>query len=180
MFDPTAFENIRVVLEGIFYDKDLEGSMMIIDRNDIINTAKLSRTYDLSIRLTASDQVENPQVTCKVSLNASLENLSAELLPVFHMKQEAGCIVKIEFLFDYYKKDEFFLKQIEKLLRENWTGTKIKQTVYYEPFKKVEKVRYHAELNFSEMLKEEQISELPEICQQIMTILVQMDKMMSR
>ena len=49
MFDPTAFENIRVVLEGIFYDKDLEGSIMIIDRNDIMNTAKLSRTYELSV-----------------------------------------------------------------------------------------------------------------------------------
>jgi len=30
------------------------------------------------------------------------------------------------------------------------------------------------------MLKEEQISELPEICQQIMTILLQMEKMMNR
>ena len=179
MFDPTAYENIRVVLEGIFYDKDLEGSITIIDRNDIMNTAKLTRTYELLFRLTPSDEVANPQIICKVSLHASLENLTAELLSVIHMKQEAGCNLKIEFLFDY-KKDEFFLKQIEKLLREEWTGTKIRQTVYYEPFKKVEKVKHHAEVNFFEMLKEEQISELPEICQQIMTILLQMEKMITR
>ena len=179
MFDPTAFENIRVVLEGIFYDKDLEGSIMIIDRNDIMNTAKLSRTYELLFRLTPSGGVANPQIICKVSLHASLENLTAELLPVIHMKQEAGCNLMIEFLFDY-KKDEFFLKQIEKLLREEWTGTKIRQTVHYEPFKKVEKVKHHAEVNFFEILKEEQISELPEICQQIMTILLQMEKMITR
>jgi hypothetical protein len=179
MFDPTAFENIRVVLEGIFYDEDLEGRMMIIDRNDIMNTAKLSRTYELTCILTPTDGVANPQITCKVSLHASLENLTAELLPIIHMKQEAGCSLNIEFLFDY-KKDEFFLKQIEKLLREKWTGTKIKQTVHYEPFKKVEKVSHRIELNFYEMLKEEQISELPEICQQIMTILLQMEKMMNR
>jgi len=179
MFDPTAFENIRVVLEGIFYDEDLEGSLIIIDRNDLINTAKLSRTYELICRLTASNEVANPQITCKVTLNASLENLTAELLPVNHIKQEAGCHLTIEFLFDH-KQDEFFLKQIEKLLREEWTGTKIRQTVNYEPFKKVEKVKHHAEVNFFEMLKEEQISEIPEICQQIMTILLQMEKMITR
>ena len=43
MFDPTAYENMRVVLEGIFYDKDLSGEILVIDRNDIVNTAKLSR-----------------------------------------------------------------------------------------------------------------------------------------
>lgn len=179
MFDPTAFENIRVILEGIFYDEDLEGSLIIIDRNDLINTAKLSRTYELICRLTPSNEVANPQITCKVTLNARLENFTAELLPVIHMKQEAGCHLMIEFLFDY-KQDEFFLKQIEKLIREKWTGTKIRQTVSYEPFKKKEKVKHHVELNFNELLKEEQISELPEICQQIMTILLQMEKMMIR
>ena len=48
MFDPTAFENMKVVMEGIFYDKDLSGEIIILDRNDIMNIAKLSRTYDLS------------------------------------------------------------------------------------------------------------------------------------
>ena len=28
MFDPTAFENMRVVMEGIFYDKDLSGDII--------------------------------------------------------------------------------------------------------------------------------------------------------
>ena len=34
-------------MEGIFYDKDLSGEIVIVDRNDLINTAKLSRSYDL-------------------------------------------------------------------------------------------------------------------------------------
>ena len=29
MFDPTAYENMRVVLEGIFYDKDLSGDILL-------------------------------------------------------------------------------------------------------------------------------------------------------
>ena len=51
MFDPTAFENMRVVMEGIFYDKDLSGDITIVDRNDVINTAKMSRDFDLSFQL---------------------------------------------------------------------------------------------------------------------------------
>ena len=51
MFDPTAFENIKVVLEGAVYDLDLNGEIIIIDRNDLINTAKLSRKYELSFQL---------------------------------------------------------------------------------------------------------------------------------
>ena len=73
MFDPTAFENMRVVMEGILYDKDLSGDIMIVDRNDVINTAKMSRNFDLSFQLKSSFV---SKVTCKVTLKANLEKSS--------------------------------------------------------------------------------------------------------
>ena len=79
MFDPTAFENMKVVMEGIFYDKDLSGEIIIVDRNDFINTAKLSRSYDLSFQLPLA---KKEKVTCKFTLSAELENLTAELLQI--------------------------------------------------------------------------------------------------
>jgi hypothetical protein len=179
MFDPTAFENLRVLLEGIFYDKDIEGKIMIVDRNDTINTAKLSRAYDLTFQLIPSLQVTDPQITCKVRLEASLENLTAELLPALHMTREAGGILSIEFMFDH-GKDEFFLKQIEKILRDHWKYTTIKQTITYEPLKKGTKVKHHEWITFDRILKEEQMNELPEIAQQIMTTLLQMEFVINR
>lgn len=36
MFDPTAFDNMKVVIEGAIYDLDLDGEISIIDRNDLL------------------------------------------------------------------------------------------------------------------------------------------------
>ena len=51
LFDPTAFENIKVVIEGEIYDRDLSGEIFVTDRNDWFNSAKLSRKYEISFGL---------------------------------------------------------------------------------------------------------------------------------
>ncbi|WP_428908852.1 hypothetical protein [Niallia sp. Krafla_26] len=178
MFDPTAFENIRVVLEGTFYDMDLAGNLIIIDRNDLINTAKLSRTYDFSFRLTASQQVIEPKITCKVTLSASLENLAAELLSNPLLMREAGCVMQIEYMFEY-EEDEFTLKQIEKILR-TWKNTTYKQMITYEPLKKRRKIKHHELISCDHILKEEDMNELPDIANQIMSTLLQIEKVINR
>src|SRR5689334_1471885 len=96
MFDPTAFENMKVVLEGAVYDLDLNGDITIIDRNDFINTAKLSRKYELKFK------PENfSKVTASIVLEAELENLAAELLPVSLSEQKAGCRIRLFFSFEH-------------------------------------------------------------------------------
>ncbi|WP_338470019.1 hypothetical protein R4Z10_14535 [Niallia sp. XMNu-256] len=179
MFDPTAFENIRVVLEGIFYDKDLAGELIIIDRNDTINTAKLSRIYDVSFQLQPSEIINEPKITCKITIEAKLQNLSAELLPSLRTKNEAGCIFFSEFIFEH-EKDEFFLKQIESILKETWKKVKIKQTVVYEPFKRGKKMEHHGFLEFNQLLTEDHMNDLPDIAQQIVETLMQMEVVLNR
>ncbi|QNG61538.1 hypothetical protein H4O14_08705 [Bacillus sp. PAMC26568] len=41
MFDPTAFDNLKVVLEGEIYDADLEGIIEVIKRKDIVDLQQL-------------------------------------------------------------------------------------------------------------------------------------------
>lgn len=48
MFDPTAFENLKIVIEGAVYDRDFSGEILVTDRNDIINLAKLERRFEIS------------------------------------------------------------------------------------------------------------------------------------
>ena len=179
MFDPTAFENIRVVMEGILYDYDLAGDIIIIDRNDLINTAKLSRIYDISFQLTQTQQVSEPKITCKVSLTANLENLSAELLPTLLLKREAGCVMNIEYTFEH-EKDDILLKQIEKIVRDSWNNITYKQTLAYEPLKKARKITHRGLIIFDHILRENEMNELPNRAEQIMTTLLRMEQMVDR
>lgn len=79
MFDPTAFENMKVVVEGAVYDHDFYGDISVTNRQDIVNLANLSRQFIMEMEL-KTHQSDIPVIGV-VSLGAGLENLSAELLP---------------------------------------------------------------------------------------------------
>ncbi|MBR8645431.1 hypothetical protein KEH51_18565 [[Brevibacterium] frigoritolerans] len=51
MFDPTAFENMKVVLEGAVYDRDFIGDILVINRDDIVNLSTMSRSYKIEMEL---------------------------------------------------------------------------------------------------------------------------------
>lgn len=48
MFDPTAFDNLKVIVEGAVYDFDLHGDILVTDRKDMMDLASLSRIYHIS------------------------------------------------------------------------------------------------------------------------------------
>ena len=160
MFDPTAFENMRVVMEGIFYDKDLKGEIKILDRNDYLNTAKLSRSYDLSFQLSSS---YHQPVICKFTLTAGLENLTAELLPEYVPPRYAGCVSKLEFTFisDF---NESLISEVNEALRDIWGESRInKLTVCWEAPSIIEQVIYTALVSFDRIIHEDQIEDLSEM-----------------
>ncbi|MCQ6273971.1 hypothetical protein JMM81_03130 [Bacillus sp. V3B] len=168
MFDPTAYENMRVVLEGIFYDKDLSGEIMIVDRNDIINTAKLSRIYDLSFQLSTSP---SSRVICRMKLKADIENLTAELLSSAFSNKVAGCMVTIEFLFEH-NDDESFLIEIERVLKQIWGEERtIKLMVCREPLISLQKAKYTAHISFGRIIREDQVDDLTEMTEYMMKTL---------
>jgi hypothetical protein len=57
LFDPTVYDNLKVVLEGAVYDLDLAGSILVTGREDWVNLADLSRTYKLTFVM-ADDRSE--------------------------------------------------------------------------------------------------------------------------
>ncbi|WP_159887924.1 hypothetical protein [Paenibacillus puerhi] len=50
MFDPTIFDNLKVVMEGRLYDLDSEGSVRITGREDLVDLAAMSRTFRMLLR----------------------------------------------------------------------------------------------------------------------------------
>lgn len=174
MFDPTAYENMRVVLEGIFYDKDLSGEILVIDRNDIVNTAKLSRTYNISFRLSTAPS----RVTCRIELMAGIENLTAELLPSIFSNKMAGCIVTIEFLFEH-EEDQSLLMEVKQILKQIWgEKRKVKLTVSREPLRSVQKAQHLAQISFDRIIREDQIDDLTEMTEYVMTTLCKLEQVL--
>jgi hypothetical protein len=51
MFDPTIFDNWKVVVEGAMYDLDREGEAEVIAREDLMDLAGLSRSFRIGVRL---------------------------------------------------------------------------------------------------------------------------------
>ncbi|MEK8128412.1 hypothetical protein WMW72_10900 [Paenibacillus filicis] len=50
MFDPTIFDNLKVVMEGRLYDLDAEGSIRITGREDLVDLASMSRTFRMTLQ----------------------------------------------------------------------------------------------------------------------------------
>ncbi|MEH7276733.1 hypothetical protein [Neobacillus vireti] len=123
MFDPTAFDNMKVVIEGALYDLDLEGKIAVIDRNDFVNTAKMSRSFELYFTLPDS------HVTALIEIRSELMNLAAELLTNFNFQKEPGCYIKLQFLHQGIT-NKVHLKNILSILIDIWGDTrKISQSI---------------------------------------------------
>ncbi|GAC42110.1 hypothetical protein [Paenibacillus popilliae] len=73
MFDPTIFDNLKVVLEGKIYDLDHEGEWLVIGREDLFDLAGFGRTFRM--------RVQRPGKACiaVLTLASGLADFSAEL-----------------------------------------------------------------------------------------------------
>ncbi|MEK3853491.1 hypothetical protein [Cytobacillus sp. FSL H8-0458] len=160
MFDPTAFENMKVVMEGGFYDRDLGGEIRIIDRNDIINSAKMCRRYDITFTDHAEDVTE---IHCTFTMEAGLDNLAAELLPQRKSEMLAGCRILVNFKIKH-EQDHQKMQEIREVLEQIWgSGRNIGQTVKYSPENRQELAEIETIISFNRLVQEEQIDDLNEM-----------------
>ena len=69
---------MKVVLEGAVYDRDILGDILVVNRDDLVNLANLSRQFTIEFEL--KEPRFQKKISGGISLYASLENLSSELL----------------------------------------------------------------------------------------------------
>ncbi|KMM38198.1 hypothetical protein [Guptibacillus hwajinpoensis] len=152
MFDPTIYENVKVVLEGELYDRDLEGEISIINRKDLVDLASLSRMYEVQFN-------ENPQVRVTIGLFADLANFSAEQLQIEN--SNPGCEINISF--DVLISDTEECAKIEEDIRSIWGyRPSIQQKVSFV-YNQEEELTSHIQLEFNRRINEDQISDLSEL-----------------
>ncbi|WP_243290810.1 hypothetical protein [Bacillus sp. FJAT-47783] len=88
MFDPTAFDNLKTVLEGTIYDEDLYGEMEVVNREDFVNLAVMNRMFKLTFK---KKKATNSQAT--MTLFMTSKELCREIL---EMSDEPVCQVTVE------------------------------------------------------------------------------------
>jgi hypothetical protein len=168
MFDPTAFENMKVVMQGALYDLDISGEIVITDRNDLINMAKMSRCFELTFELAEGNR---RKISAKIIMESRLSNLAAELLSDFLPNNLAGCEIILQFLIHDTEINEDF-KAIEKTLQDIWgPKRKISQIVQYNPLTPNEKQVDFITVEFDRVIREEQIDDLVEMIEFMITTL---------
>lgn len=158
MFDPTIFDNLKVVAEGAVYDYDLEGEILVTNRMDQIDLAKLSRFYAVTFR--KMDKGEN-SVHGELRIFAGVHDLSAEIME-YPVDQTIGCNVEVVF-FTTIKDPKKDCEAVQSVLLDIWSNRpSIKQKISfnYEPLAPV-KMNNTIILKFDRKIGEAQVDDLP-------------------
>ena len=115
MFDPTAFDNLKVVLEGAIYDLDLSGDIRVLERKDLVDLATMSRRYEIKFALRNHTL---SSLYTKMTLEATMEQLAAELMEKSGF-QQPGAYVSIDFGWD--NEHNINMEKVKELWGENRT-----------------------------------------------------------
>jgi hypothetical protein len=176
MFDPTAFDNMKVVIEGAFYDRDSAGEIVITDRNDIMNLAKMSRLFNLCVTL---PEISGMPVTAKLELEAGLENLAAELLSSSIVDHHPGCFIRLQFCLEHRDSVEVY-REIEAIFLDIWGEQRtISQAVEYNPLAKQTKLKNVITVEFVRVIGEEQLEDIIEMIDFLVITLQRLQKYIS-
>lgn len=91
MYDPTVYDNLKVAFENTLYDLDnLDGTIQMVNRLDRMEMSVMSREFVIQFVL-----AEYTDITAEISLEASLQDLAAEILEV--PGEEPGCTLRLRF-----------------------------------------------------------------------------------
>lgn len=173
MFDPTIYENIKVVIQGAVYDLDISGKILITDRNDWVDLSRMSRSFSIEFREKIAGNA-----TATLQLNASFAELAAEIHEI--EPHQAGSQLYVIFNRTCSSENEN-LRELHEKVQMIW-GSRPQITHQWikswgiddvpSPLESITDTYEHRMvLNFNRRINENQISDIPEILQFIVDTL---------
>ncbi|RXJ00406.1 hypothetical protein DS745_12825 [Anaerobacillus alkaliphilus] len=157
MFDPTIYENLKVVVEGEIYERDLNGEIVIIDRQDCVNLATMSRYYAITFQLLGT----SPLYKATIRLEAESADLYGEIL---ENEKHPGCNLLLS-VRGPIKEVEVLPASFQDRLASLWDNRpKISQQISFD-WNKNKQPQYYLSttLQFDRKINESHISDFPEI-----------------
>ncbi|HEY0827276.1 MAG TPA: hypothetical protein VGE40_04220, partial [Bacilli bacterium] len=157
VFDPTIYENLKVVIEGAVYDLDLSNKIYVTNRTDRVELSSMSRYY--AIRFELRNQ---RNISAEICLIADVSDLASEILD--REDPTCGCRLEIRIYTLIHNVAEECSAILGKLKtiwgNEHRVGQKI-SFLYNE----LEPPRYHNEItiHFQRKIGENQIEDIPNL-----------------
>lgn len=166
MYDPTVYDNLKVAFENTLYDLDnLDGTIQMVNRLDRMEMSVMSREFVIQFVL-----AEHTDITAEISLEASLQDLAAEILEL--PGEEPGCTLRLRF---YMPIDnvETQCVQIDQVLLEIWKSpTTPTQTLSYVYGQDLTGYMNTIEVRFERKINEDQMEDIPEVVDHVIQTLL--------
>ncbi len=172
MFDPTAYENFKVIIEGSVYDYDFTNEIKVVNRSELLDLAVLSRQFLISFILP-----ENERLVGTIDLRASLRELAGEILDEDDSKAEAEIFLR----FAYRSKQLATVEQVKAIkdcLLQIWSDERRISLVTAQHFKDGQHSHYSNEItvSFNRFVREELADDLYELPKFMMLSLQNLQK----
>lgn len=160
MFDPTAFDNMKTLLEGMIYDDDLHGDIEVIKREDVVNLARMNRVFTIGFKLSGKD------VEALMKLEMQNSQLYEELLG---KTKDPSCNLAVSF---HYQDTHLFHIQTKQEWLEQYLEKEVNVIVSYNPLQEERDYDISFLVPMAEGLKEDEM-ELLEVIYEKMIVALQ-------
>jgi hypothetical protein len=150
LFDPTIFDNLKVVIEGAVYDQDLEGKWKVIDRSDLVDLATMSREYSIQFQLSKSSQS-----SCRWILSSTANQLVNELTGQEN-RAFLGCSTEVEFTISITRER---VERVYEIISTIWGERKLLSKMI-EPYPKGNDSKLIVSIEFNRVIYEEDVDDL--------------------
>lgn len=168
MFDPTIYENIKVVIEGAVYDLDLSGMIAVTDRSDRIDLSTMSRYYSIQFKLPEGT------VSAELRLYAGISDLAAEILNLEH--ESYGCKLAVCYISEMTEIDEA-CQRIEIAMKHIWgIHIPIEQEISFSFHVPPRKYTNRILVRFDRTVTENQIEDIPNLMEHVLKSLQALER----
>jgi hypothetical protein len=169
MFDPTIFDNLKVVFEGAVYDLDLNDTVHILDRMDRVELSSMSRSFGMTMKRQKDGFAEG-----SFMLSAALGDLAAELLG--DQQQQPGCSLELVFVFGIQDMERD-CTAAAALIGDIWgDGPQLTQHVMMEYGQQPLQMKSKLVVHFIKKLDERHIDDIPSLLEHLLLSLERLDK----
>jgi len=172
VFDPTIYDNLKVVLEGELYDRDLSEQIRIVDRSDLVDLAIMSRTFIMRFQIP-----NHSESIAEIKLHVGAEDLAGEIVEANN--PTIGCRLHVGYRVRFtgnHAAAEVASQTIRKHLIKIWgDDIAVGQEICFFPKlqKDVPLYECRSTIEFGRKITEEQIGDIPRLVDHIIKSLQQ-------
>lgn len=182
MFDPTVYENVKVVMEGSIYELDLSKKIAITNRDDLVHLSTMSRSY--ALRFAALADHFQTAAEAELKLQADLGDLASEILELEDQdgSMKPGCSLEAVFFVDlhHYDKLEQDCSTIRDTLQQIW-GQRftIKQSLTFDYGTPAPVFHNRITVDFGRKFGEEVIQDIANLLDHMVLSLIELHRLQS-